>query len=311
MGRGRPAWMGPGDPASPVLLHVPHAGTEIPAWMRARLLLDDDRAGRRAGRAHRPPHRRDRAGRGRRAAVRPWVLVNRVSRFVVDVERFPDEREEMAAVGMAAVYTHGTRGQRLRADDPEHAEALLAAFYRPWAAAVQELVEDRLRPTGRAVLLDVHSYPSRPLPYERHADGPRPAVCLGVDPVHTPSWLLAAARRAFARLGPVGVDTPFRGTYVPLAHSAGTAGSPRSWWSCGGTATCANPTGPRPPAWTPRPRPWPGWSMRPRPAGVISARIGGGAATGHLRSEDGPPDVLPPPARGPLPHRRRPAGRRT
>ena len=93
---------------------------------------------------------------------------------------------------------------------------LLAAFYRPWAAAVQELVEQRLRAAGRAVLLDVHSYPSRALPYELHAAGPRPAVCLGVDPVHTPPWLLDAARRAFSPLGPVAVDSPFRGTYVPL-----------------------------------------------------------------------------------------------
>jgi N-formylglutamate amidohydrolase len=119
---------------------------------------------------------------------------------------------------MSAVYTHGSRGQRLRADDPEHREALLAAFYRPWAAAVAELVQRQLARTGRAVLLDVHSYPSRPLPYELHPDGPRPAVCLGVDPVHTPSWLVEAAREAFDSLGPVALDTPFRGTYVPLPH---------------------------------------------------------------------------------------------
>jgi N-formylglutamate amidohydrolase len=68
------------------------------------------------------------------------------------------------------------------------------------------------------VLLDVHSYPSRPLPYEMHADGPRPAVCLGTDPVHTPPSLLDAARAAFAPVGPVGTDSPFRGTYVPLRH---------------------------------------------------------------------------------------------
>ena len=207
---------GEGDPASPVLLHVPHAGTAVPAWVRARLLLDEPELA--AELAALTDHRTDEiaVAAAARAAVRPWVLVNPVSRFVVDVERFPDEREEMAAVGMAAVYLRGTRGQPLRAADPAHTEALLAAFYRPWAAAVQELVEQRLRAAGRAVLLDVHSYPSRALPYELHAEGPRPAVCLGVDPVHTPPWLLDAARRAFTPLGAVGVDSPFRGTYVPL-----------------------------------------------------------------------------------------------
>ena len=76
------------------------------------------------------------------------MVVNPVSRFVVDVERFPDEREEMAAVGMGAVYTHGTRGQRLRADDPAHIEALLAAYFRPWGEAVAGL--RRHRPDGAA-----------------------------------------------------------------------------------------------------------------------------------------------------------------
>jgi N-formylglutamate amidohydrolase len=208
----------PGNPASPVLLHVPHAGREIPAWTRPHLLLDD--AELAAELAALTDHHTDRIAvtAAGLAAVRPWVLVNRVSRFVVDPERFPDEREEMAAVGMAAVYTHGTRGQRVRADDPAHRDALVAAFHTTWADTVTELVEARLAATGRAVLLDVHSYPADPLPYELHADGPRPAVCLGTDPVHTPPDLLDAAREAFAGIGAVDVDTPFRGVYVPLRH---------------------------------------------------------------------------------------------
>ncbi|MHA6781255.1 N-formylglutamate amidohydrolase [Pseudonocardia saturnea] len=204
----------PGDDASPVLLHVPHAGTDVPAWTRPHLLLDD--AALAAEVAALTDHRTDliAAAAAARARTRPWVLVNPVSRFVVDVERFPDEREEMAAVGMAAVYTHGTRGQRIRADDPAHREALLAAFYAPWASAVERAVAGRIAATGRCVLLDVHSYPRDPLPYELHASGPRPGVCLGTDPVHTPLWLVAAARAAF---GPgVALDTPFSGAYVPL-----------------------------------------------------------------------------------------------
>ena len=160
----------PGAPGSRVLLHVPHAGTHLPAWVRAHLLPDD--AELAAEVAALTDHRTDALAlaAAERAAVRPWVLVNPVSRFVVDVERFPDEREEMAAVGMGAVYTRGTRGQRIRRDDPAHAEALLDAYFRPWGRAVTALLD-----AGAAVLLDVHSYPRDPLPYERHADGPPPA----------------------------------------------------------------------------------------------------------------------------------------
>ncbi|WP_214401521.1 N-formylglutamate amidohydrolase [Pseudonocardia lacus] len=203
-----------------MLLHVPHAGLDVPGWARAHLLLDDD--GLAAEQAALTDHLTDRLAlhASATAAVAPWVVVNRVSRFVVDPERFPDEREEMAAVGMAAVYTHGTRGQRIRADDADHRADLLATYYRTWADAVADLVDARLAATGRAVLIDVHSYPSAPLPYELHADGPRPPVCLGTDPAHTPPDLLAAARRAFARVGEVGTDSPFRGSYVPLRHHA-------------------------------------------------------------------------------------------
>jgi N-formylglutamate amidohydrolase len=199
----------PGDDRSPVLLHVPHAGTRVPLRVRDRILLDD--AELAAEIAALTDHRTDALAlaTAERAAVRPWVVVNPLSRFVVDVERFPDEREEMTEVGMGAVYSHGTRGQRLRAEDPAHAAALLTAYFRPWGAAVAGLVD-----AGRAVLLDVHSYPRDPLPYERHADGPRPPVCLGTDPTHTPPWLVAAARAAFAALE-VGLNSPFSGAYVP------------------------------------------------------------------------------------------------
>ncbi|GAA3241773.1 N-formylglutamate amidohydrolase [Pseudonocardia petroleophila] len=201
---------------SPVVLHVPHAGTEVPDWTRPHLLLDD--AALAAEIAALTDHRTDAiaAAAAARARVRPVVLVNPVSRFVVDVERFPDEREEMAAVGMAAVYTHGTQGQRIRADDPAHRDALLAAFYAPWAQRMEAVVADRIAATGRCVLLDVHSYATDPLPYELHADGPRPRVCLGTDPGHTPPWLVDAARTAFG--DGVALDTPFSGAYVPLSR---------------------------------------------------------------------------------------------
>lgn len=207
-----------GNNASPVLLHVPHAGTQVPGWVRARLLIDD--AELAAELAALTDHDTDKiaAVAADRARVQPFQLLNPMSRFVVDPERFPDEREEMLAVGMGAVYTHGTRRQRIRADDAEHAAALLAAFYEPWGRAVRAAVDDRLSATGRAVLIDVHSYTTDPLPHELHADGPRPAICLGTDAAHTPEWLLDAARAAFAPVGEVGVDSPFAGSYVPLAH---------------------------------------------------------------------------------------------
>jgi N-formylglutamate amidohydrolase len=137
---------------------------------------------------------------------------------VVDPERFPDQREQMRQVGMGAVYTRTSHGQALRTVDPAHEQDLLETYYHPYAQAMTALVDQRLAATDRAVIIDVHSYPARRLPYELHPTRRRPAVCLGVDEHHTPGWLLAAATAALAPVGDNSVNEPFAGTYVPLRH---------------------------------------------------------------------------------------------
>ena len=130
------------------------------------------------------------------------------------------------------------------ADDPAHAEALLAAYFRPWGRAVAGLLD-----AGAAVLLDVHSYPRDPLPYERHAEGPRPPVCLGTDRAHTPSWLVAAAVTAFGGFE-VGPGQPV----LRRLRARGRVRRPRSWWRSAATST---PPGRR--SWWRR---WRRWSTR-------------------------------------------------
>lgn len=208
----------PGDAGSSVVLHVPHGAWALTAHARERILLDDGALSTELD------HMTD-AHTGliatRAAATAgptPWILRNTLSRLVVDPERFPDEREEMRAAGMGAVYLRTSHGMPLRADDPGHTEDLLTRHYRPYATAMTDLVAARMAAVGHAVILDVHSYPSRPLPYELHAAGNRPAVCLGVDSFHTPGWLHDAAAKAFSPVGDLDVNTPFSGTYVPLEH---------------------------------------------------------------------------------------------
>ncbi|MFC9503072.1 N-formylglutamate amidohydrolase [Streptomyces sp. NPDC057002] len=201
-----------GDGRSPVILHVPHSAREIPDDVRAGIVLGDEELERELDHIT-DAHTAEIAGvAAGLAEVTPWRFVNRLSRLVVDPERFPDEREEMRAVGMGAVYTRTTHGGVLRPGDIDP-EPLVERYFRPYARAMTQAVADRLAATGRAVIIDVHSYPSRRLPYELHGDGPRPAVCLGTDPFHTSPGLLDAAREAF---GETGLDSPFSGTYVPL-----------------------------------------------------------------------------------------------
>ncbi|QNP74144.1 N-formylglutamate amidohydrolase [Streptomyces roseirectus] len=204
----------PGAKDSPVILHVPHSAREIPAQVRTGIVLGDAELERESDHivdAWTAEIARDAAGGSR---VRPWRFVNLLSRLVVDPERFLDEREEMRAVGMGAVYTRTTHREVLR-DDAVDPGPLVERYFRPYARAMTEAVRERVERAGRAVVIDVHSYPSTPLPYELHGDGARPAVCLGTDPFHTPPALLDAAETAFAGFE-VGLDSPFSGTYVPL-----------------------------------------------------------------------------------------------
>ncbi|CAL9618580.1 N-formylglutamate amidohydrolase [Streptomyces sp. enrichment culture] len=202
----------PGSDDSPVILHVPHSSREIPAEVRGGIVLDDEALETELDHITDAHTAEIAAEAARRARLTPWRFVNGLSRLVVDPERFPDEREEMLAVGMGAVYTRTTHKEVLREGDGDP-EPLIERYFRPYARAMAEAVAERLAATGRAVIVDVHSYPSRALPYELHGAGPRPPVCLGTDSFHTPPELLAAAREAF---GETGLDSPFAGTYVPL-----------------------------------------------------------------------------------------------
>ncbi|CAM5560585.1 N-formylglutamate amidohydrolase [Streptomyces aurantiogriseus] len=207
----------PGGGASPVILHVPHSAREIPADVRAGIVLDDGALERELDHITDAHTAEIAAEAASRTAMTPWRFVNRLSRLVVDPERFPDEREEMLSVGMGAVYTRTTHRGVLRPGDVDP-EPLIARYFRPYAQAMTDAVAERLAVAGRAVIIDVHSYPTERLPYELHGEGPRPPVCLGTDAFHTPPELLAAAREAFAGVGETGLDSPFGGAYVPLRY---------------------------------------------------------------------------------------------
>jgi N-formylglutamate deformylase len=208
----------PGSPLSPVVLHVPHASRRVPESARERILLDDLALAAELDRMTDTDTDLLAVRAALAAGERPWIFENLVSRLVVDPERFPDEREEMLAVGMGAVYTRTSHGEVLRAEDPAYTRSLLAEFFDPYARAMTDLVENRLAETGRAVIIDVHSYPSQALPYELHGAGVRPAVCLGTDGFHTPDALAGAARAAFGACGEITLNWPFSGCYVPLRH---------------------------------------------------------------------------------------------
>jgi N-formylglutamate deformylase len=202
----------------PVLIHIPHSSIEIPSPWREGLALDD--RGLADELLAMTDHYVDELFSGpiARTCTR---FVNRLSRLIVDPERFEDDaREPMAAKGMGAVYTRTHAGEALRGSEFSEAqrEELLARLFRPYAAAFEREVASAAERSGTCLIIDAHSFPSRPLPFEDHGLD-RPDICLGYEPFHCPEALLEDLERASAAAGwRVTRNAPFSGSYVPLRY---------------------------------------------------------------------------------------------
>ena len=69
---------------------------------------------------------------------------------------------------------------------------------------------------GQCLILDGHSFPRDPLPYEVDSSLARPEICIGTDAYHIPAWLRDAAVTLFEEAGfTTAVNHPFAGAMVP------------------------------------------------------------------------------------------------
>ncbi|MDY7528709.1 MULTISPECIES: N-formylglutamate amidohydrolase [unclassified Cryobacterium] len=196
---------------SPVILHSPHGGRAIPAEYLYSYVISP--AELEAEKDIMTDHFTDVLVESVTGAS---AVINGLSRFAVDVERFPGDSEEMNAVGMGVLYTHGSRRQLIRRVTAGDREPLLA-YFAEYSARFTALVDVTLALHGRAVIIDVHSYPEHELPYELHGGGFRAPLCVGSDPFHASAALLGAVAESFSGLE-TRANTPFAGAYVPLTH---------------------------------------------------------------------------------------------
>lgn len=198
-----------------VVLHIPHDATFIPDEVRPQFLLSDqDLALELQRMTDHFTHALFAA-----PADEAMVVAAMVSRLVVDVERFPDDAlEPMAARGMGALYQVTSQLAPLRRPlSPIEREALMRRWYHPHHERLEAAVDAALNRHGRCLVIDGHSFPGTALPYEGADPGmPRPDICIGTDPFHTPKALEQAFVDAFGHSGwKVSVNEPFAGALVP------------------------------------------------------------------------------------------------
>lgn len=198
--------------ARDLLIHVPHASTFIPDDVWPEFLVPKVQVEAEAL-ASADLYTVEMA---RQAWPQAKIVQAQVSRIVVDVERYDDDKkEEMAAVGRGALYTHDHKQTRIRESlSDQRREELLARYYRPhW----QEL---RAQAAG-TILIDLHTYPAKPWIIERHAQGRRPEIDIGFTEGLTPSsWVSALAQHFHQQGYDIGHNTPYAGVIDAGAKAA-------------------------------------------------------------------------------------------
>ena len=194
-------------PTDAIILHIPHASTVLPS--QVDFLLGDEALAYEVDAM--TDHHTDRLFDlpGARRCVFP------VSRLVIDPERFIED--PMESVGMGVVYMRTAKGEALRDISDMDRSALINTYYYPHHAALTCMVDECLEEHSRCLIIDCHSFPEQPLPYE--SDRNRPDICIGTSPYHTSAELKDCLLKVFEAIGyHVAIDSPFSGTIVPLRH---------------------------------------------------------------------------------------------
>ena len=100
---------------------------------------------------------------------------------------------------MGVVYTHTANGEALRAISGIDRLALINTYYHTHHTALTRMADECLEQHGRCLIIDCHSFPAQPLPYE--SDTNRPDICIGTDSYHTSAELKDCLLKVFEALG--------------------------------------------------------------------------------------------------------------
>jgi N-formylglutamate amidohydrolase len=148
------------------------------------------------------------------------MIITPFSRIFCDVERFEnDEQEIMSKVGMGLLYESFDDGSLLRKVSPVLRANIIKNYYWKHHNKLLDEVNQQIINHGNCLIVDCHSYPSKPLIRDLDLTAIRPDFNIGIDKYHTPQKLIDASIVYFKQRGySLGVDWPYKGTIVPLAH---------------------------------------------------------------------------------------------
>ena len=146
-------------------------------------------------------------------------LITDFNRIFCDVERLPDNQEEMYKYGRGFYYTKRDSGLELRIESNENKSNIYNNYYLPHHNELNRLVNESLENNGSAFILDCHSFANTPFQSDLIKDSDRPDICIGTDSYHTPDKLVNIINDFFINKGyDVLIDNPYSGTIIPMEH---------------------------------------------------------------------------------------------
>ena len=201
---------------SKILVNLPHSSKFIPNDLRTDILLNETELEQELNII--TDLYTDRIFNDKELGLcKKDMCIAKVSRFICDTERFEDDAsEEMAKLGMGAVYTKTASGKNLRVYSREKRQDIIYKFYTPYHKELESLTEIKLTEYGECLILDCHSFNEKAkyLKLKSYKD-----ICLGTDPYHTPDNVISQLKELFEAQGySVSINEPFEGSIVPLKY---------------------------------------------------------------------------------------------
>ena len=201
---------------SSLIFHIPHASMRIPNSLREQFLLSDDELENELLKM--TDHSVDELF----ASSIYHRVISDVSRMVCDVERFVDDAiETMAQRGMGVIYkkTHDDKALRRELSLLER-EHLIRKYHYENQTRMERIIKEALMANGIALVIDCHTFSSKPLPCDMRQSTPRVDFCIGTDSFHTSLELIRVISSYFCEHGyRVKLNSPFEGTYIPHRYN--------------------------------------------------------------------------------------------
>lgn len=187
-----------------MLLHIPHGSTLIPENERQAFVAE-----------YLESEMRKMTDWG---VDRIFNVGNKVefaySRLFCDVERFASG-DSMENIGMGVCYTHTSDGLLMREVSRTKRKEIMKKYYWPHHHKLERAVAEEVARYGRCLIIDCHSFPGKPLPYEK--DSLRPDFCIGFD-CRCRGQAMELAALLEAKGYDVGINRPFAGALMPEVY---------------------------------------------------------------------------------------------